>query len=354
MSSTAVFHRAPAGRILLGSMACAVLFANSGSPSFAQERAAATSEKPITIVVGNSPGGGYDLLARTIARHLGKELPGSPQIIVQNMPGGGSLIASNYLYSVAPKDGSVISSVSNNIPFEPLFGTKEARYDPLKFNWLGTPSQETGLLTLWHTVPVKTLDDLRRREITVGSTGENSTPSFYARLLNELHGSKIKVIVGYRGQNEMYAAMERGELDASSSVFYSSLVSTRPSWLPEGKVRLLVQYGQAKHPKLPDVPFFADLIDDPDDKALIRAAFAPLATGRPYAMPPGVPPAKVAEMRAAFTATFSDPDFIADANKQKLDVSSPMSGEELTRLIAEAYKTPEKVVARLQQLSGKK
>jgi len=319
----------------------------------AQERPPAAADKPITIIVGNSPGGGYDLVTRTIARHLGDKLPGSPRVLVQNMPGGGSLIAANYLYNVAPKDGTVLSSVSNNIPFEPLFGTKEARYDPMLFNWLGTPTQEVGLLTLWHSVPVKALMELKTREITVGSTGDNATPSFYARLLNELFDLKIKVIVGYRGQNEMYAAMERGELDASSSVFYSSLVSTRPTWLPEGKVRLLLQYGMERHPQLPDVPFIGDLVSEADDKALIQAAFAPLAAGRPYALPPGVPAETVAMMRAAFMQTFADPAFIADAKKQKLDVSSPMSGEDLTALIAAAYKTSPKVVARLQKLSRK-
>ena len=197
-----------------------------------------------------------------------------------------------------------------------------------------------------------TLDDARKREITIPANGANSTPSFYARLLNETLGTKMRIILGYPGQNEMYTAMERGEVDANSSVFYSSLVATRPRWLSEKQVNLLVQYGLDKSPDLGDTPFAPDLVTSEDDKLLMDAAFAPLAVGRPYAMPPGVPAERVKAMQEAFFAMFRDPEFIKDAERQKLDVSTPRSGAQLMEVIRKAYAMPEHIVARLRKLSA--
>ena len=207
--------------------------------------------KTVTIVVSNPPGGGYDLLARTIAPTLAKHIPGKPSVIVQNMPGAAGILATNHLFTIAPKDGTVIGAISNTVPFEPLLGTAEARFDPLAFNWLGSPTVETGLLGVWHTVPVYSIDDAKTREVTIGANGPHSTPSFYARLLNETLGTKLRLVMGYPGQNEFNLAIEKGEVDGTSSLFYSSLVGTRPSWLSEKKIRLLVQYGFEKHRSFP-------------------------------------------------------------------------------------------------------
>ena len=321
-------------------------------PAAAQDVGAFYRGKTLTMLVSNSAGGGYDLLTRTIARHIARHLPGAPAAVVQNMPGAGGLVATNYLYSVAAQDGSVLASLSNNVPFEPLFGTKDARFDPERLHWLGSPSVETGIVTIWHTSAVKTLDDARKREITIPANGANSTPSFYARLLNETLGTKMRIILGYPGQNEMYTAMERGEVDGNSSVFYSSLVATRPRWLSEKQVNLLVQYGLDKSPDLGDTPFAPDLVTSEDDKLLMYAAFAPLAVGRPYAMPPGVPAERVKAMQEAFFAMFRDPEFIKDAERQKLDVSTPRSGAQLMEVIRRAYAMPEHIVARLRKLSA--
>ncbi|MFN3890694.1 MAG: Bug family tripartite tricarboxylate transporter substrate binding protein [Beijerinckiaceae bacterium] len=336
-----------AKRILIASCA----YAAGAAMASAQDVASFYKDRTVTLIVSTGAGGGYDLLARTIARHMPRHIPGAPTIVVQNMPGGGALVATNHLYSVAAKDGSVFAGLSNNTPFEPLFGTKEARYDPEKFSWLGSPSSEIGLLAVWHTVPVRSLDDARRREITVGSTGVNATPSFYARLLNETLGFNLKVIVGYKGQNEIFIAMERGELDATSSIFYSSLIATRPAWLAEKKVNLIVQYGLARQPQLDGVPFAPDLAKNADDKALMTAAFAPLSVGRPYAMPPGAPADRVAAMKKALEATFRDNEFAAEATKQQMDVSSPLSGEQIVRIIRGAYALPDAQVQRLRKLS---
>ena len=328
------------------------LFALLTGTADAQPAAEFFKNRKMTLITSASVGGGYDQYARLLSRHMPKYLPGGPTMIVQNMPGAEGIKAANYLYSVAAQDGSVLASLSNNVPFEPLFGTKDARYDPERLHWLGSPSVETGIVTIWHTSPVKTLEDARKREITIPANGANSTPSFYARLLNETLGTKMRIILGYPGQNEMYTAMERGEVDGNSSVFYSSLVATRSRWLSEKQVNLLVQYGLDKSPDLGDTPFAPDLVTSEDDKLLMYAAFAPLAVGRPYAMPPGVPAERVKAMQEAFFAMFRDPEFIKDAERQKLDVSTPRSGAQLMEVIRKAYAMPEHIVARLRKLSA--
>jgi tripartite-type tricarboxylate transporter receptor subunit TctC len=308
--------------------------------------------RTVTIVVTTSAGGGYDTLARAIARRIGRHVPGDPTVVVRNMPGAGGLTATNYLYAAAERDGSVVGLVSNNPPFEPLFGTPEARFDPTKFNWLGTPSVETAMVLVWHTVPVYSLDDLRRRETVMGASGANSTPAFYARLLNAVLGTRMKIIPGYPGQNDAFAAMERGELDGYPSVFYSALSSTRPTWLADKTARAIVQYGPERLAELGDVPFVPDLVGNPDDKLLLQAAFAPLSIGRPLLMPPGTPEDRVAALRRALAETFADPDFLAEAEKIGLSVNGPRSGEQLLDVIERAYRTPPHIIERLRKLNS--
>jgi tripartite-type tricarboxylate transporter receptor subunit TctC len=254
------------------------------SPAAADAIADFYGGRTVTLIVSTSAAGGYDTLARAIAHHIGKHIPGHPTVIVRNMPGAGGLTATNYLYAAAERDGSVLGLVQNNPPFEPLFGTPEARFDPRQFNWLGTPSVETAMVLVWKTVPVFSLDDLRTRETIMGASGANSTPAFFARLFNATLGTRMKVIPGYPGQNDALVAMERGELDGYPSVFYSALSSTRPTWLTDGTARAIVQYGPGKLPQLAGVPFVPDLVGDAD-KLLLEAAFAPLSIGRPLLMP---------------------------------------------------------------------
>jgi tripartite-type tricarboxylate transporter receptor subunit TctC len=307
--------------------------------------------KTVSMVVSSSPGGGYDALSRTLARHLGKHIPGNPTVVVRNMPGAGGIVATSFLNKIAPRDGLTIGGVQNNTPFEPLFGTKEADYDPTKMTWLGTPSVETGLLIVWHASPIMTLADALKMEMTAGASGANSTPSFYARLLNELLGTKIKVIAGFPGQNEAYLAMERGELDSYGVTFWSSLTSTKPNWLRDKKIRILVQYGPEKETDLPDVPFAPDFIKKEEDRLLMEAAFAQLAAGRPFVAPPGLPPERTAALRKAMLDTFKDPDFLADAAKQQLQVDKPRSGEQLQEQIKRVYEMPASVAERLRRIA---
>lgn len=337
---------------LLKALAGAMTLSISALPAAAQDAAEFYKGKTISMVVSSSAGGGYDTLARTIARHLPKHIPGSPTVAVRNMPGAGGIVATNFLYNIASKDGLTIGGVQNNTPFEPLLGTKEADYDPKKFNWIGSPSYETGLLIVWHTVKFSTVDDVRKNEITVSSSGANSTPSFFARLLTELLGLKLKIVVGYPGQNESFIAMERGEVDGYPSIFWSSLAATRPDWIKNNKVKYVVQYGPEKEKDAGDTPTVEQFLTEEEDKLLLRAAIAPLALGRPYLMPPGVPADRVELMQKAMMATFADPEFLAEAQKLNLGVNTPRSPEAMTKLVEEAYATPPAIVERLRRIAN--
>src|SRR2546423_3759250 len=305
----------------------------------------------LTLVVSDAAGVGYDIMGRPVAKYLGNHRPGNPRIVVQNMPGAGGIVAMNYLYTTAPKDGSMIGAVDNNTPFEPLLGTAEAKSDPRRFNWLGSPTEEVGLVMVWHTAPVNSIDDLRKREISVGVSGANSTPSFYARLLNATLGTRMRTVAGYTGQTDVYLAMERGEVDGFPSMFFNSLNATRPNWRTEKKIKLLVQFGLTRELSLPNVPSALDLVTKPDDKLLLKAGLAEVAAGRPHLMPPHMAPDRGALMRTALLATFSDAGFRADAKRMNLGVTSPQDGDQLQKLIEDTYRTPPEIVRRLRQLS---
>lgn len=301
----------------------------------------------VTLIISSSPGGGYDTLGRLIARHVPKHIPGSPNVIVQNMPGAGGIVATTYLYNIADKDGSVIGGIQNNAPFENIFGN-DVDYKSQNFNWLGTPSIETALLLVWHEVDIESVEELKETEITVASSGVNSTPSFYTRVINEVLGTKIRDIAGYKGQADSFLAMERGEVDGYPSVFYGSLMSTRSDWVEEDKVRLLLQYGPEPEQEIADVPFLPDLVDDPADKNFLEVAFAPLALGRPYLMPPGVPEERVEAMQDAFAATFADPEFLEEGRAMGLSVDAPRTGQEMQALMQRIFSSPPEILERLR------
>jgi tripartite-type tricarboxylate transporter receptor subunit TctC len=342
---TLVTRRAFAAAIMIGGTFCF-------SPAPAEPVADFYQGKTVTLVTSGSVGGGYDVLARLVAKHLPKHLPGNPTVIVKNMPGAGGLVATNYMYSVAPKDGTMLASPQNNVPFEPLYGTKEARYDATKFNWIGSPAPEVSILTVWHASPVNTVEDARHHELLMGSSGLNSTPSFYGRIFMETLGVKLKIIVGYPGQNDALLAMERGEIDGYPSAFYNSLMATRPTWIKEKKVKLLVQIGAEKEKAISDVPFARDLATNAEDKLLIDQAAAPLAVGRPYVMPPDVPQERVDAMRGAFMATIKDPEFQAEQERLQLGANAPQTGEQIQAIVEKAYKSPPAVIDRLKALVG--
>jgi tripartite-type tricarboxylate transporter receptor subunit TctC len=320
--------------------------------AFAQNVAEFYKGKTITLIIGGSEGGGYDTMARAISRHIGRHIPGNPAIIVRNMPGASGMAATNHLYSAAEKDGTVIGLLQNNNPLAQLFGNKAARFDATKFNWLGTPSIEVAVVVVWHAVPVNSVDDLRTRETTMGASGVQSGQAFVGRLLNATLGTKMRVVPGYKGMGDIFLAMERGEIDGYPGVFYSALAATRPTWLPEKRAKVIVQFGSHSLKELPGVPFATDLTANVEDRLLMEAAAARQALGRPLVMPPGVPADRLVAMRKALVDTFDDPAFLADAKKNRMELTAPQSGHAVQELIVRVSATPAHVVERLQQLSG--
>jgi tripartite-type tricarboxylate transporter receptor subunit TctC len=307
--------------------------------------------KPITFISASSPGGGNDLYARVVALHLPEHIPTGQLVVVQSMPGASGIRGAQYIYNVAPRDGLTIGMVQNNLPFIPLFSGQKEQFESTKFNWLGSPSQETAFLLIWHTVPVNTLEEAKHRELILGTTGPASTPAFYGRVLAAVFGLKIKAVHGYKGQAESFLAMERGENEGFASTFWSSLKAQYPQWIADKKVKILVQYGAQPNAELKGVPFALDIISNPDDRLLMEIAGAPLGLGRPSLAPPGVPAERVAYLRRAFDAMFKDSRFLADCARQNLECDSPVTGAEIAAQLTTAYAAPAAVLAKLRALN---
>ena len=307
------------------------------------------SGKQINFVVSSDAGNSYDTFARMIARHLPRFIPGNPTVVVQNMAGAGGLRATNWLYNVAPKDGLTIGMINNTLAFDPLYGNKQAQFEATKINWLGTPSQESALLIVWHTVPVYKLEDAKTRELILSASGAGSTPAFYARVLAFLFDIKVKIIPGYKSQTEGFLAMERGENDGNASPFWSSLSSEYPHWLSEKKIRPLVYYGPVKNPDIP-APYALDLLTDPEKRSIMEIAQASLGMGRPVMMPPGVEPERVATMRKSLNDLFKDPTFLAECKKAALSCSTPSSGEATLALVQKIYASPRPAVEKISEI----
>ena len=281
--------------------------------------------KTITIGVGFTAGGGYDLHARTLARHMGKHVPGNPNIVVKNVPGAAGLILANQLFNTAPKDGTEIATFDRAIPLEPLVAPERARFDTLKLNWIGSTDNDVSTCFSWHPSPVKTFDDVLKRELLVGGTGTGGNAHFYPKVLNAVLGAKFKVVPGYPGSAEVLLAMERGETEGFCSMGFVTLEFTRPDWVRDKKVNQLVQLGITKNKNHMDVPLAIDLANSEADKQAIEFVVSPNLFARPFMAPPGVPAERVAALRKAFNATFDDPDYLAEA-KQRKDAGAAGAG----------------------------
>jgi tripartite-type tricarboxylate transporter receptor subunit TctC len=323
-------------------MAVALLAALPASTALAQSPADFYRGKSIELYVNVSVGGGYDLYARMVARHLGKHLPGHPTIVPQNMPGGGGMRLANWLYNVGPKDGTVIGAVARAMAFEPLLGNKSAQYDGTKFNYIGSANNEVSVCVAWYTSGVKTFEDARKTQLVVGTGGVADDTYQYPAILNNLFGAKFKMVPGYPGGNDINLAMERGEVQGRCSIPWSTVKATRKFWIDEKKVNLLMQYSLSKHVDLPNVPLVMDLAKTDEQRNILKLIFGRQVMGRPFAVPPGVPPARVAMLRKAFMDTMADKDFLAEAAKAKFEIN-PVSGETIENLVSEVYRntTPE-------------
>jgi tripartite-type tricarboxylate transporter receptor subunit TctC len=302
--------------------------------------------KTIAFIVGAASGGGYDAQARLLASHIGRFIPGAPNLVVQNMPGAGSLQAANFLYNIAPKDGTTIALLQRGILSTRFVNPEGARFDLGKFNWIGNMSSEAGVLLAWHTTPFQTFEDLRKQEFLVGGTGPMIDTETTPRILNALLGTRIKVITGYKGTGDTSLAMERGELHGMGDWSWSNVKTRRPDYFRDHKVRVLVQVTAEKLSDLPDVPSARDMVTNEEDRKVLDLFLAQKTAARPIAAPPGVPPDRLKALRAAFEAATDDAQFKADALRQKLEVE-PMPGAQVEKVIELFANAPEALGKRL-------
>ncbi len=309
-------------------------------------------DKTMTMVIGLSAGGGYDIYARIVIKHMVNQIPGKPSFVARNMTGAGGLVSTNYMYNVAPKDGTTLGAPQRGVPFEPLTGGADAKaqFDPLKFNWIGSANAETSVAVAWHTTGISSYKDLYEKELVVAGTGAGTESVVMPYVLSNILGFKMKVIAGYPGGSEMDLAMERGEVGGRGTYSWSSFKARRMDWLKDKKVYILYQQALEKHEDLPNVPLAIDLAKTPADRQVLELQMIPLLFGRPYMAPPGVPADRVAMLRKAFDATMKDPAFLAEAKKARLEVA-PVSGQKMNELLAKAYGAPKDVVERLIKAS---
>jgi tripartite-type tricarboxylate transporter receptor subunit TctC len=304
--------------------------------------------KQVKMIIGLGAGGGYDLWARTIARHIGRHLPGNPTVVSQNMDGAGSFRAASYMYSQAPRDGTVMALIARDASLGPITGNPGAQFDPTKFSWLGTTTTETNICMSYKTASVKTVHDLMRTDLMVGDNGAGTGTGNYPKALNALLGFKFKIIRGYAASVDVQLAMERGEVEGYCESL-ESVVTKRPDWISGKTVNVLFQGGVRPNPDLKDVPFINDLAKSEDDRRAIEFLYAGQGIGRPFFAPPGLAPDVLGMMRAAFDATMKDADFVAEVRQRKLTLE-PEGGAYMQALIDRIYATPKPIVDRVAAL----
>jgi tripartite-type tricarboxylate transporter receptor subunit TctC len=300
------------------------------------------AKRTVTIAVGFSPGGNYDLYARLVSRHLGRHIPGNPSVIVQNMPGAGSRRLANTLANIGPHDGTMIGLPNQGIAMDQALGTEGVKFDARKFHWIGSPIEDNNVFWGWHTNPVKSIEDAQQREFVVGATGPGSPTTYYPRIMNDLLGTKFKVVSGYPGSNELDFAIEKEEV-GGRVVSWTSLKITG-DWIATGKAIVMLQFGLRKTPELQKVRMLQDLAANPKHREIFEFLCLVPAMGRPFFMPPNVPAERAVAVRAAFAATMRDPAFIDEAQRARLDVA-PLNGEEISQIVARTVGAPDDVRA---------
>ncbi|HET7700052.1 MAG TPA: tripartite tricarboxylate transporter substrate-binding protein [Candidatus Limnocylindria bacterium] len=308
--------------------------------------------KTVRIIIGYSAGGGYDTYARTLAAHIGNHIPGKPTVIVENMPGAGSMKALNYIYSAAPKDGTVFGTFGRGLPEAELRGEEGVGYKSRELNWLGSMNEEVSVCVVRSDTPIKTFEDAQKQTVTVGATGPDDDTGFFPRVLNALAGTKFELKTGYPGGSDVLLGVERGEVMGRCGWSWSSVVSTKKQWIDTNYVRILTQMSLNKHPDIPkEVPLATEFVKNADDKQLLEVIFARQAIGRPYAAPPGIPAERAKALQDAFEKTMKDPAFLADANKAKQEIN-PKNAAETKTIIEKILGTPPALVAKLKQIAG--
>jgi tripartite-type tricarboxylate transporter receptor subunit TctC len=326
------------------------LFASLPNPSYAADPVADFyAGKTLRIIVGLAPGGTYDLYARTIARYVGKYIPGSPRTIVQNMPGAASYVAASNVFSVAPQDGTVVGAIAAAMPYQHLVDPNAPKLDIPRINWLPSVSAFTVVMVVKSELPINNVDDLRTHPVVMATLSPGQLPSLIVAATNETLGSKIKAINGHPGMNDAMIALERGELDGYPAIPVDALKRVFAGMMSQGKLRVLLQYGPAPSPDYPNAAYAVNLAKNADDRMLLDLAQAPLKIGYAYMMGPDVPKERVRALSEAFLATFKDPEFLADAERQILNVD-PVDADTVRKLVTDANATPPAVVERMRDL----
>ena len=326
----------------------AALTAAVASPIQAQSVEEFYRGRSMPLIIGFSVGSAYDLYARHLARFMGRYIPGNPTIVPQNMPGAGSQRAAQYIYSVAPKDGSVFGTMSRSMPIEPLLG--DAKFDGRAFTWIGNIANNNSLCAMWHAVGIKTWQDVITKPYVLGGQGPGSDLDLFGTLLKNVFGAKVKMVTGYQGGNDVNLAMERREIDGRCGWSWDSIRSTRPDWIRDKKIDLLLVFALEKSPDIPaEVPLALDKVPSEEMRQIVRVHLAGQAFGRPFAAPPGIPADRKAALRAAFDATMKDPEFVSEAKKAGLEVS-PITGAEIDRLLAGIYALPPDLIEKAKQV----
>ena len=325
-----------------------VFAALAAVPAVAQSVEDFYKGKTLTIAVGYTAGGGYDIYARLMSRYIGKYLPGNPTVIVENMPGAGSISLANQLANTLPSDGTVIGVVGRGIPVEPLLGVVDTKYDAQKLKWIGSMTDEMSVCVAWHTSGIESWDDITTggKELVMGGNGAAADNEVYPRMLANLLGAHIRMISGYPGSSEIALAMEQGEIDGQCGSWSS--ISQYSDWVSSGKVKVLVQLGGEPLPGM-NVPQVRSLAKDDSELQVLNMILSRLQTARPFLAPPAIPEDRLAALREAFMKAMADPDLIAEAQQMKIEIN-PISGEEVEKIINDIYATPQDVVDRTRAI----
>jgi tripartite-type tricarboxylate transporter receptor subunit TctC len=321
----------------------AVVAALAAAPAAAQDFFAG---KSIDLLVGAPPGGGYDIYGRVVARHIGRHIPGNPNVVPKNMPGAGSFLAVNNVYGVSPKDGTVLAIGAPTIALDERLGTANVRFKTAELGWVGRVDSLINMVFMWHTSKVKTFADAQKYESTLSGTGAGSTVSIYPNVMNNVFATKFKLIMGYKGSAEAQLAVERGEVEGHSTSWTAVKVS-HPDWLPKKMISILVQFSLTRHPELPDIPTAVDLARNEEERQVLSAIMVAAEVGSAFFTAPGVPPERLTALRRAFDATMKDPEFLAEAKKQNLTIG-PMPGEELQKLITSVSDLTPEMLAKVR------
>ncbi|MGE5539347.1 MAG: Bug family tripartite tricarboxylate transporter substrate binding protein [Gemmatimonas sp.] len=328
---------------------CLAPAALAAAPAHADALADFYKGKNMQMVIATSPGGDYDTRGRLVARHMGKHIPGHPNIVPQNMPGAVGLQAANWLANLAPKDGTVLHMVMQNMPAHQALGGQGVHFDARKFNWIGNTSDSPSVVNSWYTTGITSIEQVKTKELIVGAPGTATASVYYPMVMNALAGTKFKIVAGYPGGNDVNLAMERGEVGGRGSNTLASWKTSRPQWLTENKIHILVQVGQKRHPELANVPLLTELVSNEDDRKVMAFISADVAYARPVATTPDVPADRVKMLREAFMATMKDPELLAEADKAQIDIS-PLPGDEVQEIVASVLDTPAPVIERTKTI----